>query len=122
RRGTLAEWMTCPQNSVVSLNIVNRFGANHMARGLVDPLDDMRQTNPASNPELLDALAADFVKHKHDLRHLLRTIMNARAYQLSSAMAAGNRADVQNVFYARFGVRRLTAEQLADALDFATGT
>ena len=62
-----------------------------MGRGLVEPLDDMRATNPASNPELLDALAADFVKHKFDLKHLLRTILNSRAYQLSSLKIAGQR-------------------------------
>jgi hypothetical protein len=122
RRVKLAEWMTSAQNPFFARNMVNRFWGYYMGRGLVEPLDDMRQTNPASNPELLDALAADFAKNKFDLRHLLRTIMNSRGYQLSARATDGNKADVANIHYARFGVRRLTAEQLADALDFATGT
>lgn len=122
RRVKLAEWMTSPDNPFFARNMVNRFWGYLLGRGLVEPLDDMRATNPASNPELLDALAKDFVDHKFDLKHLLRTIMNSRAYQLSSQAAAGNRADAQNVHYARFAVRRMAAEPLADALDFATGT
>src|SRR5947209_17307967 len=93
-----------------------------MGRGLVEPLDDMRATNPPSNPELLDALAKDFVDHKYDLKHLLRTILNSRAYQLSSLKTDGNAADGANVMHTRYTVKRLTAEQLADAIDFATGT
>jgi hypothetical protein len=122
RRVKLAEWMTAADNPFFAKNIVNRFWGYTMGRGLVEPLDDVRATNPASNPELLDALAADFVKHKYDLKHLLRTIMNSRAYQLSSVKIPGNEADAANVHYTRFTVRRLTAEQMADALDFATGT
>jgi hypothetical protein len=122
RRVKLAEWMTSPDNPFFARNIVNRFWGYYMGRGLVEPLDDMRATNPASNPELLDTLAKDFVDHKYDLRHLLRTIMNSRAYQLSAVSTPGNQDDIANVHYARFAVRRLTAEQIADALDFATGT
>jgi hypothetical protein len=122
RRVKLAEWITAPENPFFARNIVNRFWGYYMGRGLVEPLDDMRATNPASNPELLDALAADLVKNKYDLKHLLRTIMNARAYQLSSIKIPSNEADAANVHYTRFTVRRLSAEQMADALDFATGT
>jgi hypothetical protein len=122
RRRKLAEWMTAKDNLLFSRNMVNRFWGYYMGRGLVEPLDDMRATNPPSNPELLDALAKDFAEHKFDLKHLLRTIMNARAYQLSSAITPGNEADVANVHYARYAVKRLTAEQIADAIDFATGT
>src|SRR5437762_8463052 len=114
--------MTAPTNKMFSRNIVNRFWGYLMGRGLVEPLDDLRATNPASNPELLDALAQDFAQHKFDLKHLLRTIMNSRAYQLSSTIAPGNAADAANTHHARYTVKRLTAEQLADALDFATGT
>src|SRR5262249_8836552 len=103
-------------------NMVNRFWGYFMGRGLVEPLDDMRATNPASNPELIDALAADFAQHQFDLKHLMRTILNSRAYQLSSAATPGNEADRNNVFFTRYTMKRLTAEQLADALDFATGT
>jgi hypothetical protein len=122
RRLKLAEWLTARDNPFFARNLVNRFWGYTMGRGLVEPLDDMRATNPASNPELLDALAKDFAEHKFDLKHLLRTILNSRAYQLSSLTTPGNAADAANVHYARFTVRRLTAEQLADALDFATGT
>ena len=122
RRVKLAEWMTAADNPFFARNIVNRFWGYTMGRGLVEPLDDVRATNPASNPELLDALAADFIKNKYNLKHLLRTIMNSRAYQLTSIKIPSNEADVQNVHYTRYTVRRLTAEQMADALDFATGT
>lgn len=122
RRKKLADWMTAPDNTLFARNVVNRFWGYLMGRGLVEPLDDMRATNPASNPELLDALAADFVKSKFDLKHLLRTIFASRAYQLSSAVTDGNKADGSNTHFTRFTVKRLTAEQMADALDFATGT
>ena len=122
RRVKLAEWMTAPSNPFFAKNIVNRFWAYLMGRGLVEPIDDMRATNPASNPELLDALAKDFIASKFDLRHLIRTIMNSRAYQLAAVATPANKEDVSNVHYTRYTVRRLTAEQLADALDFATGT
>jgi hypothetical protein len=122
RRVKLAEWLTDKANPYFARNLVNRFWGYYMGRGLVEPLDDLRATNPASNPELLDALARDFVEHKYDLKHLLRRIMNSRAYQLSARVTPGNKADALNVHNARFTVRRLTAEQLADALDFATGT
>jgi Protein of unknown function (DUF1553)/Protein of unknown function (DUF1549)/Bacterial Ig-like domain (group 2) len=122
RRAKLAEWLTAKENPFFARNIVNRFWGYLMGRGLVEPLDDMRATNPASNPELLDALAADFAERKFDLKHLLRTIFNSRAWQLSSAVVAGNEADAANVHFARYTTKRLTAEQLADAVDFATGT
>ncbi len=122
RRVKLAEWITAADNPFFARNIVNRFWGYTMGRGLVEPIDDMRATNPASNPELLDALAADFVKNKYSLKHLLRTIMNSRAYQLSSVKIPSNEADAVNVHYTRYTARRMTAEQMADALDFATGT
>jgi hypothetical protein len=122
RRVKLAEWISAPDNPFFARNLVNRFWGYLMGRGLVEPLDDMRATNPASNPALLDALADDFVQHKYDLRHLLKTIMSAHGYQLSSRSTPGNKADVQNVHFTRYTIRRLTAEQLADAIDFATGT
>jgi hypothetical protein len=91
-----------------------------MGRGLVDPVDDMRATNPPSNPELLDALAQEFVDHKYDVKHLLRTICNSRVYQLSSVPNEFNRDDRQN--HARYYARRLPAEVLLDAVDQACGT
>ncbi|MBY0456253.1 MAG: DUF1549 and DUF1553 domain-containing protein, partial [Gemmataceae bacterium] len=122
RRQKLADWLTDPKNALFARNMANRFWGYTMGRGLVEPLDDMRATNPASNPELLDALAADLVKARFDLKHLLRTIFNSRAYQLSSASTPGNKADAANVHFTRYTVKRLTAEQVADGVDFATGT
>jgi hypothetical protein len=122
RRRRLAEWLTAADNPFFARNLVNRFWGYLMGRGLVEPLDDMRATNPASNPELLDALAKDFAAHKFDLKYLLRTILESRAYQLGSLSTPGNAADAANVYYTRYTVKRLTAEQLADALDFVTGT
>jgi hypothetical protein len=122
RRAKLADWLAGPGKMLFARNVANRFWGYLMGRGLVEPLDDLRATNPASNPELLDALAADLIEHKYDLKHLLRTIASSRAYQLSSAVTPGNRADAANVHFTRYAVKRLTAEQLADALDAATGT
>src|SRR5439155_1133104 len=122
RRRKLAEWLTAKENPFFARNFANRFWAYFMGRGLVEPIDDMRSTNPPSNPELLDALAQELIKDKYDLKRFMRTIMNARAYQLSSRSVPGNQADAANTHYARYTVKRLTAEQLADALDFVTGT
>ena len=122
RRRKLAAWLTAKDNPFFARNFANRFWAYFMGRGLVEPIDDMRSTNPPSNPELLDALAAELVKDKYDLKKFLRTLMQARAYQLSARPTTGNRADASNTYYTRYTVKRLTAEQLADALDFATGT
>lgn len=122
RRRQLADWLTKPDNPWFARNMVNRFWAYTMGRGLVEPIDDMRNTNPPSNPELLDALAADLGKNGFDTKHLLRTIFASRAYQLSSRSTPANKADASNVHHTRAMPKRLTAEQLADAIDFATGT
>jgi hypothetical protein len=90
-----------------------------MGRGIVDPIDDFRPTNPASHPALLDALATDFAKHQFDLRHLIRLIMTSRTYQLSSEPAGDNADDTIN--YARALPRRLSAEQLLDTQHQALG-
>src|SRR4029078_12514021 len=111
RRKKLADWMTAAVRKMFSRNVVNRFWGYRRGGGLVEPLDDMRATNPASNPELLDALADDFVEHKYDLKHLLRTILTSRACQLSSAAVPGNAADTANTPFTRSTTRRLTAEQ-----------
>ncbi len=122
RRKRLADWLTSSSNKMFARNMANRFWGYTMGRGLVEPLDDMRATNPASNPELLDALADELVKNKFDLKHLLKTIFNSRAYQLSHASTPGNKLDTANVHFTRYTVKRLTAEQIADGVDFATGT
>jgi hypothetical protein len=122
RRRQLADWATAKDNPFFAKNLVNRFWGYLMGRGLVEPLDDLRDTNPACAPELLDALAKDLVAHDFDLKHLLRTVLLSHAYQLDSNETLGNAADVTNVYFTRYRTKRLTAEQLADAVDAATGT
>ena len=85
-----------------------------MGRGLVEPLDDLRDTNPPSNPELLDALARDFVEHDFDQKHLLRRIVNSRVYQLDSEPAPGTPQDT--AFFTFYAPRRLIAEQMLEAI------
>jgi hypothetical protein len=99
---------------------VNRYWKHFFGRGLVDPEDDMRVTNPASNPELLDALASDFVKHDFDLKHLVRTIATSNVYQLAAEPNDWNQDDKQN--FSRYYPKRLNAEVLLDAIDQVTGT
>jgi hypothetical protein len=99
---------------------VNRYWSFFFSgRGIVDPVDDMRATNPPSNPELLDALAADFVEHRFDLKHLVYTICTSHTYQLSSLPNAYNKSDMQN--FSRHNPQRLQAEVLLDAIDLAIG-
>jgi hypothetical protein len=118
-RQKLVDWMAQPDNPFFARALVNRMWGHLMGRGLVDPVDDMRETNPPSNPELLDALTKDFIKHKFDVKHVLRTICNSRTYQLSAVPNEHNKHDRQN--HARYYARRLIAEVLHDAVDQACG-
>lgn len=120
RRIALAKWLTAPDNRMFSRNIVNRYMGYLLGRGLVEPIDDMRATNPPSNPALLDALADDFVKNGYNLKQLMRTIMTSRLYQLDSQPTPSNASDRR--FYSHFRVKRLTAEPLLDAIDTVAGT
>ena len=119
-RHALVDWMTKPDNPFFARVLVNRFWGHFLGRGLVDEVDDIRATNPASNPELLDALAKDFVEHKFDMKHIIRTILNSRVYQLSSEPTKANEHDRHN--FARFYGRRIIAESFHDAVDQACGT
>ncbi len=119
RRAALAAWMTSPQNPYFGRAVVNRVWRNFMGRGLVEAEDDLRLTNPPSNPELLDGLVKDFIAGRFDVRRLIRTIMLSQAYQRSSEPVHGNEQDDR--FYSRYFVRRLPAEVLLDALSEATG-
>ena len=119
RRAFFAEWLTRPDNKYFSHAIVNRVWAHFMGRGLVEPVDDLRETNPATNPALFDALTADFVEHKFDLRYLMRRIVASQTYRLSSASNSENRKDDR--FFSHFLARRMTAEELLDALSAVTG-
>ena len=120
RRRALAQWLTGPKNPWLAKNIVNRYWGYLMGAGLVDPIDDLRETNPPSNPELLDALAGRFVESGHDIKSLLKLIMKSRTYGLSALPTPDNRLD--STFFSHYPVKRLGAEQLLDALDAATGT
>jgi hypothetical protein len=115
----LAEWLTRPDNRAFVDAQVNRIWFHLMGQGIVDPIDDFRGTNPPSHPELLRFLSDDFVAHKFDVRHLIRTIMNSRTYQASSEAHDGNRDDHLN--FSRAKEQRLSAEVLVDALSRATG-
>jgi hypothetical protein len=119
RRIPLGDWLTSPKNNDFSRNIANRYFAYLLGRGLVEPVDDLRGTNPPTNPELLDALARHFVESKFDLKQLLRTIMTSRLYQLDSQPLPGNMADEK--FYSHYHVKRIAAEPLLDAIDQVTG-
>ena len=120
RRIALAQWMTSPTNTVFPRATVNRYASHLLGRGLVDPVDDLRATNPPSNPALLHALSDEFVKSGFNLKQLVRTIMVSRLYQLDSQPTSQNAADSR--FYSHFEVKRLTAEPLLDAIDYAAGT
>ncbi len=98
---------------------MNRIWYHLLGRGIVEPIDDFRDTNPASNPPLLDELARDFAVHGFDLRHTIRTIMHARVYQLASRPNETNEHDERNFSHAL--VRRLSAEQLLDAMHQVAG-
>ncbi|GAC1475944.1 MAG: DUF1549 domain-containing protein [Isosphaeraceae bacterium] len=113
-RQKLVDWMADPKNPFFARAVVNRYWAHFFSRGLVEPADDMRQTNPPSNPELLDGLADDFVKHGYDLKHLVRAICTSRTYGLSSLPNEYNAKDKQS--FARHYPRRLSAEVLLDAI------
>jgi hypothetical protein len=119
RRMPLATWLTGKENTYFARNVVNRYVAYLLGRGLVEPVDDLRSTNPPSNPALMDALSKQFVESNFNLKLLMREIMNSRLYQLDSQPTASNAAD--NVFYSHYTVKRLTAEPLVDALDRVTG-
>jgi hypothetical protein len=119
-RHALVDWMARPDNPFFARALVNRMWGHFLGRGLYHEVDDLRETNPPSNPELLDALARDFVQHKFDVKHVIRTILNSRVYQLSSEPTEHNKNDQQN--YARYYARRMPAEVFLDALNQTTDT
>jgi hypothetical protein len=119
RRQYFADWLTAKDNPYFARALVNRVWRNFMGRGLVEAEDDLRQTNPPSNAELLDALATDFVGHGYNVKRLIRTIMNSAAYQRSANPLPGNAGDDR--YYARYLIRRLPAEVVLDAYAHVTG-
>lgn len=119
-RALLVDWMTAKDNPFFARTLANRYWKHFLGRGLVDPEDDLRASNPASNPALLDALAAHFVAKGYDLRDLVRTICTSNVYRLSVEPNAHNARDTQN--FSRFLPRRLPAEVLLDSIDALTGS
>jgi Protein of unknown function (DUF1549)/Protein of unknown function (DUF1553) len=118
-REKLAHWITSPDNPWFARAIVNRVFKHYMGRGIVEPLDDFRVTNPPSDEALLDALAKDFVENGYHLKHAVRTILGSRTYQLTSEPNDTNRNDSLN--YSHYYVRRLLAEELIDIMAEVTG-
>ncbi len=114
-RHKLVDWMVSPKNAYFARAVANRYWAHFFGRGIVDPLDDMRVTNPPSNPELLDALAQELVRSKYSLKHLIKVIVKSRTYQLSAVPNEFNKHDKQA--FARFYPRRMSAEVLYDAVN-----
>ncbi|QDT16025.1 DUF1553 domain-containing protein [Alienimonas californiensis] len=119
RREALADWLVDPANPYFSRAIVNRVWENYMGVGLVDAVDDLRLTNPPSNPALMDALADYLVANDYDLKRLMRLILTSEAYQRSSVPEPGAESDVR--YYSHFLPRRLKAEVLLDAFSSASG-
>ena len=119
-RQHLADWMVSPENPFFARALVNRYWKHFMGRGLVEPEDDLRVTNPPSNPELLDGLATAFVESGYDLKALIRLITTSNSYRFDSDATEGNLGDRRS--YARFYPKRLSAEVLLDAVDRVTGS
>ena len=119
RRDALADWIVSKDNPFFAKAIANRIWSYFFGKGIIDPVDDIRASNPPSNPALLDALTKDLVDHNFDLQYLMRTIANSRTYQTSIETNEWNAADRDNFSHAV--PRRLSAEQLMDAVSSAAG-
>jgi hypothetical protein len=120
RREVLAKWLTSPQNPYFARNVANIVWAHFMGRGIIEPVDDVRISNPASNPELLDALAARFVEYKYDFKKMVRDICASKTYQLSTRPNESNATDERN--FAKASIRRIRAEVLLDCISEVTET
>ncbi|MBU6400246.1 MAG: DUF1553 domain-containing protein, partial [Verrucomicrobia bacterium] len=120
RRLGFVNWLTAKDNPLFAKSMANRLWSYCFGRGIIDPVDDIRASNPPSNPALLDALTKDFVESGFNVRHLLRTICLSHTYQLSFHRNPWNQDDTVNFSHA--APRRLSAEQLMDAVAVATGT
>ncbi|MCA9450352.1 MAG: DUF1553 domain-containing protein, partial [Candidatus Omnitrophica bacterium] len=118
RREHLAKWLTSKENPYFTRAIVNRVWRNFMGRGLVEPEDDLRLTNPSTNEPLMVALVKEMTDHNFDLKHLMRTILNSAAYQRSSAPSDSAQPDSK--YYSQYIMRRLQAEVILDAYSQAT--
>lgn len=119
RRQAYADWLTSAKNPFFARGMVNRYWSYFFHRGIIEPVDDVRSTNPPINPELLDALTKDFIDHKFDVRHLMKRIVTSETYQRSSIPNASNKHDEQN--FSHSIPRRIPAEALMDTLIQTTG-
>src|SRR4030095_12237206 len=120
RREVLAQWLASPENPLFARNLVNRVWAHFLGRGIIEPVDDVRISNPAANPELLDELAKRFTEYNYDFKKLVADICKSRTYQLSSQPNETNKLDTKN--YTRAGIRRIRAEVLLDTISQVTET
>jgi hypothetical protein len=120
RRAVLAEWLTAPDNPYFAPNVANRVWAHFFGRGIVEPVDDIRVSNPPSNPELFETLGKKLVEYKYDFKQLVRDICNSQTYQRSFVRNPSNQADERN--FAHANVRRIPAEQLLDCVNQLTET
>ncbi len=120
RRVVMAEWLTSPENPYFSTSIANRVWAHFMGVGIVDPVDDIRVSNPPSNPELFQTLGDKLAEYDFDFRQLVRDICNSHAYQRSATPNESNLSDTRNYAYAT--VRRVPAEMLLDCVSQVTNT
>ena len=122
RRRALADWLTRPGNKFFAPSVANRVWFHLMGKGIVDPVDDFRDTNPPSNPDLLKALADEFARGGHRLKPLIRTILHSNTYQLASAGPEQSPfAANPDRYFVKAAVRMLAAEQVLDAVSSATG-
>ena len=120
RRQVLADWITSPKNPYFATSVANRVWAHYLGVGIVDPVDDIRVTNPASNPELFDMLGKKLIEYNYDFKQLVRDICNSNAYQRSTEVNESNAGDLKNFSHA--GVRRIQAEILLDCISQLTDT
>jgi hypothetical protein len=119
RLEVLAQWLTAPENPYFTRAVANRVWANFMGTGIVESVDDLRMSNPASNEKLLAALAGYLVKQRYDLKSLMRLILTSETYRRSSVPLPENKDDRRH--YSRYYPRRLMAEVLSDAISDVTG-
>jgi len=120
RREVLAKWLASPQNPYFAKNLANIVWAHFMGKGIIEPVDDVRISNPASNPELLETLGAKFTEYKYDFKRLVRDICTSRTYQLSTRANETNQRDDRN--FSKASIRRMRAEVLLDCITQVTET
>jgi hypothetical protein len=120
RREVLAQWLASPKNPFFARNLANLVWAHFFGQGIIEPVDDVRVSNPPSNPELLDELSAKFTEYNYDFKKLVRDVCNSRIYQLSTKTNASNETDTRN--FARSQLRRLRAEVMLDVISQTTET